>query len=384
MGLLRLSGYEPGGKGLALIFEAANDLPATVELDETRLRQVLLNLLSNAIKFTDKGKVYLRVSQGDSPDPTGQTPSLPICFEVADTGVGVSEADVVKIFQPFEQVGNKQKQVGGTGLGLTITKQLVTLMGGELQMSSKLGRGSRFWFELNLPVGHTMEAAFQTQITPETIAGYDGPRHKILIADDKVANRMPLSQFLSSIGFEILEAEDGQKAIEQIEIHQPDLVLMDMIMPVLTGVEAVQQLQVMPEFAALPIIGTSASVFESDKNQMIVAGCQDFLPKPVDLGQLLILVEKYLGLNWRYKSVTVSGQADDYTGSTLVPPPYKVLKELQNLLELGFIYKVEEKAKQLQATHPEYAAFAQQLYQFAVAFQEEQAKIFIKKHLGEI
>jgi signal transduction histidine kinase len=179
-------------KGLAFACEMAPDLPAGVRVDEKRLRQVLLNLLSNAIKFTEEGSVRLRV---------GYLPPARLRFEVQDTGIGIDEARLEAIFQPFEQVSDARHRVGGTGLGLAISRQLVRLMGGEFRVESRRGAGSAFSFELNVPV-----VAPQAVVVPSewAVSGYKGPRKTILVVDDIAAKRAVAVDMLGQLGFDVV------------------------------------------------------------------------------------------------------------------------------------------------------------------------------------
>jgi signal transduction histidine kinase len=188
-------------KGLTLNCHLAPDLPDLVRADERRLRQVLLNLLANAIKFTEHGHIELRVSS---------CPPSRVRFEIRDTGIGISEKELKEIFQPFSQVGDARNRVGGTGLGLTISREFVRLMGGDIEVVSQVGRGSVFRFDLDLP--HVRDVAKQVPIA--RITGYIGERKRVLVVDDIAENRAVLREMLSQLGFEIIEASNGQEAVE--------------------------------------------------------------------------------------------------------------------------------------------------------------------------
>ncbi|MFZ2855410.1 MAG: ATP-binding protein, partial [Rhodocyclaceae bacterium] len=240
-------------KGLAFTFEAPPELPdVAVVADEKRLRQVLLNLLGNAVKFTERGEVSLRVHSLPATDAQAR-----LRFEIRDTGIGIAAEALEAIFQPFEQFGALQQRAGGTGLGLTISRQLVRLMASDIHVESRPGEGSLFWFELNVTLSGDAETAVRR--TPRAVTGYHGTRRKILIADDVLANRRVLADFLGSLGFAVCEASDGREAVAQAEAERPDLILMDVMMPLLDGPEATRRIRAIPGCEMLPVFAVSAN-----------------------------------------------------------------------------------------------------------------------------
>ncbi|MBC8163783.1 MAG: response regulator, partial [Roseiflexaceae bacterium] len=264
-------------KGLSFVYEAATDLPTGIRADEQRLRQVALNLLGNAIKFTEHGSVTLRVSyelrvmssefEGSQlKTHNSKLITHNLCtlrFEVLDTGVGISSGDLARIFHPFEQVGAARQRTEGTGLGLAISQRLLQLMGSAIQVESQLGVGSRFWFELLAPLVADVVAAPLPPARP--ISGYTGPRRTILVVDDNPQNRAVLVDLLAPLGFGLLEAADGRAGVAQAQAVRLDLILMDLRLPVMTGVEATRAIRQLPELQGVVIIATSASVFDADR-----------------------------------------------------------------------------------------------------------------------
>jgi signal transduction histidine kinase len=277
-------------KQLAVLFDAAADLPEAVLADERRLRQVLLNLLGNAIKFTDDGTVTLRASA----EPQGKAQVL-LRLDVEDTGIGMHADDVERIFEPFEQVGDAQRRSGGTGLGLAITRALVNDMGGRVQVSSELGRGSRFRIELPLPVAQLAQVA-----SPRApgLARYAGPPRRVLVVDDVAANRALMCDFLMNAGFEVAQASDGGELLAAARSFRPDLVLMDSVMPSVDGVEATRRLRRDADLAAVPVIAISASATAEHRAACLQAGVNVFLTKPVSLQALQARIGEQLGLQW--------------------------------------------------------------------------------------
>ncbi len=301
--IIRLRAEE---KGVDFIYASKSPLPAVVCADEKRLRQVLLNLLGNAVKFTDVGEVSLTVlvvdaAEGQRLTAENQRPTRTIRFEVSDTGVGITPEQVEKIFQPFEQVGDMEKRGEGTGLGLAISRQLVQMMGGKLYAASKLGKGSDFWFEVSLPVTTTAEERPQVAMPGhEHIVSYEGPPRQVMVVDDQSINRMMLRRMLESVGFDVVLAEGGQKAIDLAQASVPDIILMDLVMPGMTGYETVRKMRQIPALQTVPICAASASTFQEDIDMSLEAGCDAFLSKPIRAQELFKLLQSTLGLKWVY------------------------------------------------------------------------------------
>lgn len=279
-------------KSLLFVEQFAQDLPPSIRVDEQRLRQVLLNLLSNAVKFTDKGQVVLCVAG------TGRTGStVTLRFEVRDSGIGMTEAQQGRLFKPFEQVGEANRRDGGTGLGLAISRELVRLMGGDIQVSSEAGTGSRFAFELALPLGGKPHPPVPACGRP---AGYAGRRRSVLIVDDVPQNRAVLVESLNVLGFDLFEAADGQDALDCVERVRPDLIVMDVTMPVMDGLEATRRIRSSPAFAAIPVIASSGNTSQEIQADCARVGANAFLAKPIDHDVFLAEAARLLSLTWIY------------------------------------------------------------------------------------
>ena len=286
-------------KGLRFQFEPAPELPETVCVDEKRLRQVLLNLLSNAVKFSDTGQVTLRVIRVEPQDGTAQGGRVVrLRFEVEDEGIGMTERELARAFQPFEQVADARRREGGTGLGLAISRQLVHLMGGEIRVRSWVGEGSVFSFEVDTAATATSSAAQSERGAP---IGYLGPRRRILIADDVTENRALLVALLSTLDFQIAEVENGWQALQEVARARPDLALIDLAMPILDGWETLRGLRRVPESADLPIIVTSASATGEVEASSLAAGANAFVVKPIQEAALLQAMGELLQLEWLYE-----------------------------------------------------------------------------------
>jgi signal transduction histidine kinase len=278
-------------KQLAFVFDADPGLPETVLADERRLRQVLLNLLGNAIKFTDRGTVTLRAAA----EPKGPSQVL-LRLDVEDTGVGMRAEDLQRIFEPFQQVGEVERRSGGTGLGLAITRALVNDMGGQVQVSSEFGRGTRFSIALPLPVAQPAAEAPAPHLP--RVARYQGPARRVLVVDDVAANRALMCDFLTNAGFEVAEAADGQQMLATARSFRPDLILMDSVMPAVDGVEATRRLRQDADLSKVPVIAVSAAATAEHRAECLQAGVNVFLTKPVSLETLQAHIGEQLGLQW--------------------------------------------------------------------------------------
>ncbi len=292
-------------KGLQLRTEF-NNIPSTIKADQKRLTQILINLLNNGIKFTSSGAILLKVSLIKTIKHNNSQLKQKLRFEVIDTGTGISKQEIKKIFQPFGQAGDIESRYIGTGLGLAISKQLVELMGGKLQVKSRLGQGSNFWFE-TVFCQEKINSKIQPKPGIQTISGYKGRKQKLLVVDDKLENRSLLVNILEPIGFEVSTANNGEEMLNLVERETPDLICLDLFMPVKTGFTSAKKLRQMPKFNHIPIIVISATSVTERLRDLLP--CEAFLSKPFDEDRLLDLLQQYLHLEWIYgesKSVAKS------------------------------------------------------------------------------
>lgn len=379
-------------KRLKLIYETLGLLPDAIQVDEKRLRQILLNLLSNAVKFTQEGTITFRVtgvgcrgfqeilpeSSGQSETPLPEAAPSPagsplawyrLRFEIIDTGIGIAEDYLEKIFQPFEQVGEYSRRAEGTGLGLTITQKLVGLMGGQLQVESCLGQGSRFWFEVELP-GRMGAIATVPFLSSQDIIGYEGPRRRILVVDDRPDNRSVVLGLLEALDFQLTEAEDGVEGIERAIAFSPDLILADLVMPGMDGFEMTRRLRKHPQFQSIPIIASSASVFEFDRQRSQEAGYDDFLPKPIQADELLQKLQIYLELTWIREHTPEEVPEIVESPEHLVLPPTAELETLYEAAQIGHIERIIQEAHRLKSLDAQFTAFANQILTLAEQFDD--------------
>lgn len=290
--------------GLELMVEVMPEVPRYARTDAVKLRQVLINLLGNAVKFTDSGGVALRLGCGAAP---GDGRVLLRC-EIEDTGAGIAEADLERIFQPFEQAGVQSK---GTGLGLTITRQFIELMGGRMTVRSVLGKGSEFSFEL--PVEALPEAEGPAAAPPPSrVLGLapGEPERRILIVEDSPDNRLLLARLLQGAGFAVREAVDGEEGVRAFQQWQPHLVWMDRRMPHVDGLEATRRIRALPGGKTAVIVALTASAFHEQERELIDAGCDDCVRKPYRPEEIFEAMGRLLGVSYRYADQPAAAPAD--------------------------------------------------------------------------
>lgn len=273
-------------RGLFLRVDESPGLPRYVKTDPVKLRQILFNLVGNSIKFTSKGGIGIRAYV---PPQAREAASNQVCFEVSDTGSGIPSADVTRVFEPFVQLGHQE----GTGLGLALTRRFVQLLGGELSLSSEVGKGSTFNFTI------AYESVADGQVAAARASGRivsiaNSAAFKVLVVDDEPMNRRLLKRILTQFGFPLREAEDGLQALGKFEEWKPDLILMDWQMPVLDGLDATREIQRRPESGKMIIIGLTGNAFKSDQELMRDSGCDDVLTKPFRQDDLIGILERHL------------------------------------------------------------------------------------------
>ena len=298
-------------KRLQLLFERLEYVPRYVRTDEVKLRQVLINLLNNALKFTESGGVSVRVAY--------YSPAL--SFEVVDTGAGIAPEELDTLFEAFTQTESGKASQEGTGLGLPISRQFVSLMGGEMSVSSQVGVGTTFKFDIQVEV--VEEGAIVDSGAHRSVIALapNQPRYRILIVDDRWDNRQLLIRLLNPLGFALTEANNGAEAIELWQEWAPDLIWMDMRMPVMTGYEATKRIKATEAGQTTPIIALTASTFEEERAIVLEAGCDDFLRKPFRDHDIFEMMHKHIGVRYVYEEPDVEGQAEDATLNLSVLPP---------------------------------------------------------------
>jgi signal transduction histidine kinase/FixJ family two-component response regulator len=349
----------------------ALDLPKFVNVDPKRLRQVLLNLLSNAVKFTDRGQLSFRVQVLSQ---SGE--QVRLCFEVQDSGIGIAEGELEKIFRQFEQVGDEQHRSGGTGLGLSISRQLVRLMGSEIQVKSTPGQGSCFSFDMVAQIVGTERAV--PQISGQVI-GYGGPRKTVMVVDDTAANRFLLTDILGSLGFEVCQASNGLEALTQAQAAPPDLILMDIRMPVMDGLEAMRRMQEIPNLRVVPVIAVSAGVTQDEQAGCITAGAKAFLTKPIENIRLFQEIGRLLNLTWTMEHPQPTPvPVNDRVERFVVPDPTQ-MESLRELAKAGSMSDIRERVAYLASLDVSYGPFADRITELALGYQSKALLRLIEK-----
>jgi signal transduction histidine kinase/DNA-binding NarL/FixJ family response regulator len=372
-------------KSLSFSYELAPGLPPAVAIDETRLRQVLLNLLGNAVKFTDRGGVSLRVlaapgEQGNDGQDV-EAAVTRVRFEVADSGIGMTAQQLGRLFQPFEQVTDLPRREGGTGLGLAISQQLVRLMGSNIEVVSEPGRGSTFWLELAV---QRADGSPTIAPAPHTIVGYEGERKRVLVVDDVPQNRAILVDLLHVMGFVVAAAASGLECLVLLDSFKPDLILMDVMMPIIDGNETTRRIRRMPEWSKLPIIAVTASASREDEAKCFEAGANAFLAKPVEHDALLRVIGAQLSLKWIIgKPALEPAKPELAEGADLVGPPAEEIEVLWRLARIGSMREIRERANYLQALDPAYAPFAARLHTLAQGYHSKELAAFVARYRAE-
>ena len=324
---------QAGEKGLTFTYDVLSELPTGVTGDERRLRQVLISLLANAIKFTEQGRIALKVGYHHDR----------LRFQIEDTGIGIRPEEVAHIFTPFRQTTDGEIAMGGAGLGLPISRRLVALMGGELYVESEPWKGSTFWFALDLPEAPGWTAGPESAFAH--VASYAGPQRKVLIVDDRASARAMYVDMLAPLGFAIEEAVDGADAIARAQTFRPDVILMNLVMPKMDGLEATRQIRARDDLKDTFIVAVSASAFDEDRQHSLDAGCDDFLAKPFPLEKLLNILTTHLHLTWQRQDTGDIATSVDITAAAMIPPR----KALEDLFRLALIGKIVELRAMLDA-----------------------------------
>ncbi len=343
VGMFRL---QAAAKGIDFIFTRPTVLPLVVYTDEKRLRQILINLLSNAIKFTSQGRVQLAIHYRS---PVAE-------FEITDTGPGIQPDDLERIFAPFERgaLGVSQPHTG-TGLGLTISKLLAGVMGGDIRVTSRVGEGSTFSVKLLLS-----EVTNPKRIAPVNapISGYAGPRRTILVTDDDPTQRDLLSEVLMPLGFILLSAPDGPSCLSLAQHCRPDLFLLDISMPGMDGWSVAEKLRSSGHHQAR-ILMVSASALEVHGAPLAQPFHDGYMMKPIDIPRLLEMIGQVLKLDWLYE--TDAPVAAAWRPGFGPRPPVRHIEELIGLGQIGYVRGIQLKLDELSSELPEHAEFASEM-----------------------
>ncbi|OVE82516.1 hypothetical protein BVY04_00710, partial [bacterium M21] len=350
-------------------------------LDEVRLRQILINLLGNAVKFTETGYIRLSVTSCETDQTSGGRVELMI--SVSDSGIGIPQDQQNRIFGAFEQTaGQKTAKFGGTGLGLAITSRLVEMLDGDISVESEEEKGSTFTITLHgVEVGtsETLLAKEEKQLDFESITFKPAT---ILITDDIDYNRELLTSYLNQFDFNFIYAENGREAIEKAKIHHPDLIILDMKMPVMDGYEASKIINNDDELKDHPIIAVTASALKSDE-ELIATLCDAYLRKPASKLELVAELMRFLPHTELAQKLTVIEPplAEEKASGPLVIPDKEELKKLHPLAMIGDMDDIKSYADSLEKKDIKYMAFSSHLRELAHNFKSKEILKLIEKHL---
>jgi signal transduction histidine kinase/DNA-binding NarL/FixJ family response regulator len=348
-GLVSMFKPQAQAKGLVFRLQIVGELPRTVKGDERRVRQVLINLLSNAVRYTQEGEVTLRVTYARELAH----------FVVADTGPGIAEHDLAQLFQPFFR-GEAAPRAApdGAGLGLVISKMLVGLMGGDLAVESRLGAGATFTLHVFLPevLRETIPVA-----SGMAIMAYRGPRRTVLVVDDQARHRGLIDDVLSRVGFRVWQACSGAECLRLAQLHCIDLVLMDLRMPGMDGARTTQALR--QQGYKGPLFAVTAHALDEHRDEMMKAGADDFVAKPIDLDGLLTRIRVHLGLEWVYAEDAGAEQ------TAMIAPSAVDRMELTRLAEMGHVKAVDALLSDIEERAPQCRSFVNVARRFAEEFR---------------
>jgi signal transduction histidine kinase/DNA-binding NarL/FixJ family response regulator len=375
--MLRIKAQE---KRLSFQTQFDKNLPRAVYADEKKISQILINLLGNAIKFTDQGQITFKVACLEENKTDDQT----IRFIIEDTGVGIEQDDIEKIFQPFKQVGEQSKLTEGTGLGLYISRELIRLLDSELQVKSEKGVGTTFWFDLILKPSNEADVIVKTSEQP--VYGYiDNDTQtirsiKALVVDDRWENRVILTDYLFFLGFEVSEAINGKECIEKFKQDPVDFIMMDLFMPEMDGYEASLEIR---KIATSPvkIIVVSASHPKLSDTELKAKGMDAFIEKPIDFSVLLDTLAKNLNIQWLLEPPT--NETIDKKEKAYQIPPVDILKKFLKLSSGGDIMGIRNQLDELAKTNS-YHQFVSEVKELSSNFNIKAIRYLVQRFLNEV
>lgn len=362
-------------KGLEFKFETIGKLPNLVRADQKRLTQILINILANAVKFTKIGSIVFRVQYARG---------IAI-IDIEDTGLGISATEREQIFEPFARGSAANNiNIGGTGLGLTISKLLTELMGGELTFTSEVGKGTAFQMRLFLSQVHQAIEVESISLAPRI--GYHGAKRKVLVVDNEQVDRELIMNILSPLGFEIAQAANGKACLEVYAHFKPDVILMDLAMPEMDGWEAAYIIRKVYQ-SNTPIAIVSANAFDKALDNTADIASSDFIVKPVNIEDLLNWLGQKLSIDWVRapiaESTLLSAEFNAETTSAFQVPPEQFLHELLEMIDLGYIKGITDKLDKIALMDKKYSSFVALMQQFVTQFDVEKMKQLINQRRNQ-
>lgn len=334
--------FKANSTGINLVFERDHDVPRYIYTDSVKLRQVLINLIGNAIKFTKDGGIFVNVNTVNIADN-----DCVLNFSISDTGIGIAEEELSNLFVAFSQAQAGREKQEGTGLGLAISRKFVQLMGSDIKVSSKVGEGTTFKFQLQIPLGKEFSQE-KNEIKRVLALSPNQPNYRILVVDDKLLNCQLLIKLLSPMGFEVKEAHNGQEAIAIWDTWEPHLIWMDMRMPVMDGYEATKHIKSTTKGNATAVIALTASILEEEKAVILSTGCDDFVRKPFNEQTIFDILTKHLGVKYVYeKNPTYVDEIDAFVEMSLTSDNLKIVSKQMSKQWLHNLYKASLEADKI-------------------------------------
>jgi signal transduction histidine kinase/streptogramin lyase/CheY-like chemotaxis protein len=367
-------------KGLKLVFQRAADVPHFIRADSVKLRQILINLIGNALKFTETGSIQVRIGGA----PSSSVP-IQLQFEVEDTGPGIAADELSTVFAAFAQTAAGRSAQEGTGLGLTISRRFAQLMGGDITVNSQVGQGTTFTLQMQCLALEKIDIQ-EPLIQRQVIALERGqPLYRILVVDDRWANRQLLTRLLKPLGFDLREAESGEEAVEIASSFQPHLIFMDMRMVGMSGVEATQRIKATPLGKSIAIVALTASAFEEERAEIISSGCDDFLRKPFRAEEIFAVMSKHIGVRYQYADDPARQEAPmtRIQLQELVPTmnnlPAALRDRFTEAIELGDMKMLDSVIAEIRKSNP---VLAEALAHLAEHFKYDELLSLVRERAG--
>ncbi len=380
-GIVEICRIKTEQKGLSFIYLTPDNLPSGINIDKRRLRQVLINLLSNAIKFTEKGCVTLQVEVLEIKKESFSE-TVRLLFHIEDTGIGMKPEVIDKIFSPFEQLGTTKNKSEGTGLGLALSQKIIEMMNSTIRVKSELEMGSVFQFEIECPIAEDWTETSSITRTGR-IVGYIGEKKQILIVDDRWENRSLFINLLSTIGFDLIEAENGQDGLEKAIKYKPDLIICDIKMPIMHGWKMLHEIRKLEQLKDTLFFFCSVSTSDSENQKAIKAGANYFLNKPVKSNELYRILAKQLNLTWRY-SVEENMKPKPLKAppkNKIIIPPISELTMLLEFAKQGKIKGIQNELDRIAQIDRQYQQFVSELNLFAQSFNINKIRQFLQENI---
>lgn len=407
--VIEITRFQAQDKGIGFSYEQDENLPEAMYGDEKRLRQILLNLLGNAVKFTKQGTIRFRVSvRTDIPKDSSTQKKSVIRFEVQDTGIGISAEHLQSLGLPFAQIKDEHSSYEGMGLGLALSRRVIQKMGSELRMTSTPGKGSTFWFDLAFPealatpltstyTNDRHESQEHHSLSSERIIGYQGKLRRILLADHNASCRKRVKDMLLPVGFEIFEAIHGQDALNKTQVYHPDVIVIDVDLPLVDGFEVVHRIRQIEGDQETVILAISASPLAQDDHDRLAAECHGFLTKPISELRLFDTLQTTLNITWLYEDkqdrfdrvndrsllTRKENEAEVQYCQHRAIPSQKVIRSLYDLAMIGDVLAVRERIEDIDRQDPEYALFVSTVRKPAQALNMVELQRVLQQYLEQ-